>query len=231
MNMNHKLIVFDWNGTILSDTRPSHESGNVCLEFYGAPAISLQKYRETFNFPIMHFYKLNGLSVDQVLEKKDEANVIFQEAYENLAKNARTRVGAREILQWIKSQNMSCIILSNYRTKRIQTHIERLGIAEFFDDVLAFGCDGSSIVEGTHKTERLTHYMAQHGYKPKDTIIVGDSTEEPEISRILGLTSIGITDGYISEKRLRAANPDHVIHNLREIRPILEEKWSLPPLT
>ena len=227
--MKNKLIVFDWNGTILSDTRASVEAGNVCLEFYGAKPISLQKYRETFNFPIMHFYKLNGLSVDEVLAKKDEANEVFQKAYEDLAKNVRTRSGSRAILKWIKAHNMSCIILSNYRTKRIKNHVSRLGISSFFDDVLAFGCNGASIVEGTHKTERLTHYMDQHEFKPEDVVIIGDSTEEPEIGRILRLTSIGITDGYISQKRLRAAKPDHIIHNLREIKPILEKKWSLPP--
>lgn len=227
--MNRKLIVFDWNGTILSDTRPSVQAGNICLEFYGAEAISLQKYRETFNFPIMHFYKLNGLSVDEVLAKKDEANEIFQAAYEDLAKHTRTRTGAREILDWIKLRGMRCIILSNYRTERIKTHLKRLGISEFFDDVLAFGCDGSSIVEGTHKTERLTHYMQLHDLKPEDVVIVGDSTEEPEISRILGITSIGITDGYITRARLRDAKPDHIIDVLTQIKPILEDKWSLPP--
>jgi len=227
--MNNKLIVFDWNGTILSDTRASVAAGNVCLEFYGANPISLRQYRETFNFPIMHFYKLNGLSVDQVLAKKDEANIVFQKAYEDLAKNARTRVGAREILRWIGTQkNMNSIILSNYRTARIAEHVERLKLSEFFDDILAFGCNGASIVEGTHKTERLTNYMSAHNYKPEDVVIIGDSTEEPEIGRILGVRSIGITDGYITEKRLRAAKPDHVIHNLQALKPILEQKWALP---
>ena len=162
--MNHKLIVFDWNGTILSDTRPSLEAGNICLEFYGAKPITLQKYRETFNFPILHFYKLNGLSVDEVLAKKDEANEVFQAAYEERAKHTRTRRGARDVLKWIKAQGMSCIILSNYRTNRIQSHLKRLDISEFFDDVLAFGCNGASIVEGTHKTQRLKTLMLQHIY-------------------------------------------------------------------
>ena len=223
---NNKLIVFDWNGTILSDTRQSVEAGNVCLEFYGAKPVTLQKYRETFNFPILHFYKLNGLSVDHVLAKKDEANVIFQEAYERLAANARTRKGARDLLQWIKAQGYHCIILSNYRTERISAHVERLKITQYFDDIIAFGCDGASIVDGTHKTERLTHYMQLHGYKPENVVIVGDSAEEPEIARHLGITSIGITDGYITEKRLCDAAPDHVIRTLKQIKPLLRTAWK-----
>lgn len=216
--MNKRLIVFDWNGTLLSDALPSVKAGNVCLEFYGAKPISLQKYRETFNFPILHFYHLNGLDTDTVLAKKDEANVVFQAAYEDLAKHCRTRSGARKTLDWIAAQpDMQAIILSNYRTARIKEHLDRLKIVHYFDDVLAFGCDGKSIVESTHKTERLTHYMQQHSYKPENVVIVGDSTEEPEIGRLLGITSIGITDGYITRARLKAANPDHIINRLDEI--------------
>ena len=62
--MKHKLVVFDWNGTILSDTLHSWKAGNTCLEFYNHPGISLKQYRETFTFPIMHFYKLNGDDVN-----------------------------------------------------------------------------------------------------------------------------------------------------------------------
>jgi phosphoglycolate phosphatase-like HAD superfamily hydrolase len=227
--MKHKLIVFDWNGTLLSDTLPSLVAGNVCLEFYGAKPLTLAQYRATFTFPILHFYKLNGLSVDEILARKDEANTVFQAAYEDLAKNARTRKGARELLGWLtKSCGFTCIILSNYRTARIRTHLERLGIAHYFTDVLAFGCNGASIVETTHKTERLQTYMREQGFKPEDTVIIGDSTEEPDIARVLGLTSIGITDGYISRARLMEAAPDHIINHLGEIRPYLTDKWSLP---
>lgn len=225
--MDHKLVVFDWNGTLLSDTRPSVEAGNVCLEFYGAAPISLQKYRETFNFPILHFYKLNGLSADTVLAKKDEANVVFQEAYERLAARSRTRRGARALLDWIKSQGMGCIILSNYRTQKIKQHLKRLDLDHYFSTVSAFGCNGSSIVEVTNKTERLAAFMAKRRFKPEDVVIVGDSTEEPAIARHLGITSIGITDGYITRARLKAAKPDYIIDSLGEIKDILKTRWAV----
>ncbi|MEM7679936.1 MAG: HAD family hydrolase [Pseudomonadota bacterium] len=224
--MDHKLIVFDWNGTILSDAQQSLEAGNVCLEFYGAAPITLQKYRETFTFPIMHFYKKNGLSVDEVLAKKDEANEVFQDAYDALVTNARTRSGARDLLKWIKSQGFSCIILSNYRTEKIKAHLKRLKIDQYFSHVSAFGCEGATIVEVANKKERLSEFMVKRGYKPDDVILVGDSTEEPKIARALGLKSIGITDGYITTTRLRAANPDYIVNTLTEIKPILRQEWE-----
>ena len=73
-------------------------------------------------------------------------------------------------------------------------------------------------------TRALAAFMAKRGYQPQDVVIVGDSDEEPAIARQLGLTSIGITDGYITEKRLRAAKPDYIINSLKEIASIVSSR-------
>lgn len=224
--MNHKLIVFDWNGTILSDARASWLAGNECLKFYGAPPLSYDDYRHHFMFPILHFYKKCGLCVDHVLKHKEKANEVFQSSYEELSKNARTRRGARLLLQHLKEQNINAIILSNYRTEKIAQHLDRLKLNNHISTILAHECDGTTILERTSKEQRLSHYMAKRNYNPNNVIIIGDSTEEPDVARKLGLSSIGITDGYITEKRLRAANPDYIVHSLKEVMPIINSHWQ-----
>jgi len=216
-----KLIVFDWNGTLLADTVASWKAGNICLEFYGAAPISLQRYRETASFPVIHFYHQNGVDTDTVLKHKEEANRLFQAAYENLAARARTRAGARGVLDWITAQGLGCIILSNYQTERIAAQLGRLKIAQYFDYVSALDCGGTTILQSITKHERLQAYMDKHGYAAENTYIVGDSMEEPDIGRKLGLTSIGITDGYISHARMKKAAPDYIIHRLDEIKPLV----------
>ncbi len=224
--LQNKLIVFDWNGTLISDTRQSWIAGNACLEFYGSSPLSLKEYREYFTFPIIHFYKKVGLSVDEVLAKKEEANEVFQKSYDKLAANARTRSGARKTLNWLQTQKATSIILSNYLTEKIHTHTKRLKIDGFFDDISAHTCNGTTILEKTSKVERLKDYMDSHGFTPDNTIIIGDSAEEPEIARLLGLISVGISDGYISHTRLKHAAPDYIIHRLDEIIPLLKRCWQ-----
>lgn len=221
--MDHKLIVFDWNGTILSDTVYAWEAGNKCLEFYGAKPISLQQYRETFTFPIIHFYKKNGLSIDDVLVRKEEGNAVFQAHYESLAAKARTRTGARDLLQWLHDRSVSCIILSNYQTDKIKAHLSRLNLDRFFQYVSAHDCSGTTILEQTTKAERLSNFMVKRGYKPDNTVIIGDSAEEPDIGRYLGLTSIGITDGTLTRARLLKAQPDYVVKKLADVKSILNK--------
>lgn len=224
--MNHKLIVFDWNGTILADTVPAWAASNILLEFHGAQSISLQKFRATFHFPVIHFYTLNGCDVDDVLARREESNALFQTTYERMSAHCRTRRGVRELLKWLKGQAVTCLVLSNYRTDKIKATLARLGLEEYFHHISAHDCDGSSILTATSKLERLSAFMIARGFRPQDTLIIGDSHEEPEIARHLGLAAISITGGVLSEARLRKAQPDYLIHDMRQIRKILEARWA-----
>jgi phosphoglycolate phosphatase len=224
---NQKLAIFDWNGTLIADTKPAWVASNACLEYYGKAPITFQQQLETFDFPIIHYYKRNGCDIDHVLATKDEANEIFQTSYDKLAANARTRRGTRQLLSWLAAQNYTCIILSNYLVPKIEHHLARLNIRHYFAHVSANTCNGTSILNSTSKKERLSDFMLTRGYQPANAFIIGDSKEEPDIGRALGITSIGITGGCISEKRLREARPDHVIHALPEVITILQNKWKI----
>ncbi len=218
---NKKLIVFDWNGTILADTIPSWKAGNNCLEFYGAKPITLKRYRDTIHFPVIHFYTLNGCKVDQILEKSQGANKVFQNSYQAYAKNCRTRQGTRELLEFLQAQSIDRTILSNYLTPKIEREAKRLNLEHYFSHICGNNDDGLKILEHTTKTKRLSDYMLKRGYHPQNTIIIGDSTEEPEIAHHLGLKSISITGGSFSTPRLKKANPDYIVNSLTEVIDIL----------
>lgn len=221
--MRHKLVVFDWNGTILSDTTASWRASNICLKAYGADEITLARYRATASFPVIHFYAKNGVSVDDILSDKTKDNQVFRRSYEEFAKNARTRRGARDLLSWLHSKNVSCIILSNYTRNEIEQQLRRLKISQFFQHVDANDGDGAQILEYTSKQKRLSEYMLSRGYRPHDAVIIGDSSEEPAVARALGLTSIAITEGSFSRAQIAHANPDYTINNMKQARPILEK--------
>lgn len=221
-DMSKKLAIFDWNGTLIADTRPAWVASNECLAFYGVAPITFERQLETFDFPIIHYFKRNGVSVDDLLRTKEESNAIFQNAYDKLAANARTRRGARHLLNWLSENGYACIILSNYLTVKIEAHLKRLKIRDYFSHISANNCDGTSILSGTSKLERLSQFMEENSYQAQNAFIIGDSKEEPEIGRHLGIRSIGITGGCISSPRLRRAKPDHLIHALPAVIDILE---------
>lgn len=224
---DRKLAIFDWNGTLIADTALAWKATIPCLKFYGQPPISLKKQRETFDFPIITFYERNGCSVEKVLATKEQSNDIYQKNYDSLALKARTRRGARQLLDWLSEKNITCIILSNYVGGKISFHLNRLNMEHYFSHISANSCNGTTVLDTMNKYERLDAFMKESGYCPDNAVIIGDSKEEPDIGRQLGITSIGITNGCISESRLRAANPDHVISALPQAIDVLKMKWAV----
>ncbi|MFP4313720.1 MAG: HAD family hydrolase [Alphaproteobacteria bacterium] len=218
-----KLIVFDWNGTILADTLACWKASNECLQFFDVEPISLERYRETCHFPVIHFYKRNGACVDSVLAKREEANEIFYSAYTSLAKNARTRSGLRALLKWLDERGYDRTILSNYVTPEIEKQLERLKIDHYFSHVCGNG-NGHTVLEQTTKPKRLSDYMLKRGYHAENTWLIGDSIEEPEIAHKLGLKCISLSGGYFSTRRLKGANPHFLVHNMKDVIEILKNE-------
>ena len=81
----------------------------------------------------------------------------------------------------------------------IDRQINRLKVAPFITKILANASRERQFHDGS-KGERLRHYLANNGLEPRQTIIVGDSPEETYIARSLGLISVAITGGFVSEQ-------------------------------
>ncbi len=219
-----KLVVFDWNGTLLADTRLVLRAGNATeLKFLGLEPISLATYQDTYEMPLYRFYENLGVSRETYDAHALEMAGLFHPFYEPLAARARTRSGTRQTLHHLQAKGITNVILSNHTVEGIEAQLVRLKLAAYFDAVLANGT--VSTTRHTNKQDRLETYLAQHDIAPHETIIIGDTTEEAAIGKNLGLRTVCITGGNHSKRRLVAAEPHALIHKVSELIE-LTEAWS-----
>lgn len=219
-----KLVVFDWNGTLLADTRLVLRAGNATeLKYLGLEPISLAKYQESYEMPLYRFYENLGVSREIYDAHAAEMAGLFHPYYEPLAARARTRNGTRQTLQHLQGKGITSVILSNHTVDGITAQLERLRLTDYFEAVLAN--ESVHLTRHINKQDRLEAYLTQHDIAPHETIIVGDTTEEAAIGKNLGLRTICITGGNHSRRRLVAAGPDAVIHKVSELIE-LTEAWS-----
>lgn len=216
-----KLVVFDWNGTLLADTVALVAGVNARLKYMGYPEVSIQKYREFFKIPASEAYKNLGIDEEKLYENIEEHSAIFHKQYEASASKNRTRAGTRQVLQFLHDANITSIILSNHNVKAITMQLERLKIEKYFDTILANSDLHSAYLKG--KKDRLVEYLSNQDFKPNEVLIIGDTEEEIEIGKELGLHTVGITGGSSTAKRLKSAHPDVLIHKLHDLIDIVGE--------
>ncbi len=220
------LAVFDWNGTLFDDTQAALTGTNAELRSYGRAAIDLPTLQENFSFPLIHFYERMGIGADEYLSRAEEDRQVFLESYEQAAASCAIMDGAFDLLDWLGTKDVHCMILSNHLQEHLDVDVARLGVAPYMQSISGNALK-ATITHGLSKQTRLEAYMAEHGFAPEKTFIIGDSHEEPELARRLGLLGISITGGLLSVPRLEKCKPDYIVHRLSEVRPILENRWKL----
>lgn len=223
--MTH-LAVFDWNGTLFDDTPATLAATNACLRSFGRPEIDTATMQETFSFPLIHFYERMGVSTDEYLARADEEGNVFLSSYEPAAKDCAIMEGAFDLLDWLAEKDIHCMILSNHLQSCLDVDVARLGVTRYMKHVSG-NLEKATITQGLSKQIRLEAYMQTYGFSPDKAFIIGDSHEEPELARRLGLLGISISGGLLSPARLEKYKADYIIEKLSEVRPILERHWLL----
>lgn len=224
MQAGTKNIVFDWNCTLLNDIEALHDSTNQLLAMVDCKPVSLEFFQEHYNIPFRQLYDNLGLAPEKIETLLTANNTRFHDVYESLALQTDLRDGAVWALQYAKAHKVDSYILSNHLLEPIRMQLRRLGIEEFFSDVLAYADREDQQTRSMSKGEKLLHFMHHEEIHGHPTMIIGDSVEEIEIAREQGFISVAITGGCVSEARLRAENPDYIIHSLHDLKPIMTER-------
>lgn len=216
-----KFVAFDWNGTLLADAVSCLAGDNAVFESFGYKTITLKQFRDNFDVPIINFYTNIGHDPEIFQANFQRNESLFHDVYEKRAAKCRTRANTRTLLSWLEKQKITSIIFSNHTQTGIAKQLKRLKIENFFEIVIANEAIGLAF-HGRSKGEKLKNYIKGQKIKPNEVVIIGDTSEEVEIGQQLGSITVAITNGYHSTSRLKAAKPDYLIHDLKEVINIIQ---------
>lgn len=213
-----KLVAFDWNGTILADSRLMFKAFNQALKYYNLPILNFKKFQEVYNIPIRDMWIKAGGSEKTLSEQRS----IYQPAFLGYSKNVRSRSGIRVILKFLKNKNIKSVVFANHENAEIKKQISRLHL-NYFSAILGREEGDLSHMSMRSKEHRLREFIKIYKFDPSEIIIVGDTIEEIEIAKDLQICSVSLTGGCHSVSRLKKAKPNFVISNLMELKKIIKE--------
>lgn len=215
-----KIIVFGWNGVLLADTRACWAADNHVLKTLGGEPVSLKVYQDTMIIPAVDFYSKHGCDKGELANNYQRLGKVFHDYYEPRAAKCRSRKGALELLKWLKNKSITSIILSNHTIEGIAFQLKRLKMADYIDRIIA-NTQMDNSMKAINKAEKLKQLIKDNDYKNKEILIIGDSPEEIEMGKSLGIATVAITGGYYATHRLKQSQPDYLISSLYELRDVV----------
>ena len=190
------LIIWDFNGTILDDREACRTILNTMLGRRGIPAVSEAQYLEIFRFPVSEYYLLAGF--DFQAEPFEDLAVEFIGLYNAADFGLPVRSGAVDLLYKIRDTGRRQVLLSATERDMLLRQVQRLGIGEYFDEIL-----GNGDIYSHSKQQMAEAWFARSGLRASDAVLIGDTVHDWEVARALGCECILVTGGHYSRRRLQ----------------------------
>ncbi len=195
MIAHKKLIIWDWNGTLLDDVSICIDAMNSILAKRSMDLINRFKYKEIFDFPVIDYYKKLGFNLSG--ESFEELSVEFINNYSERLRYALLHNDVLEILQALKQKGKSQVILSAMQRNSLEESVQMLQIRDYFDTLV-----GLDDIYASGKEELARHYFHKHHLVPEDVLFIGDTIHDYEVAESVGADCLLISCGHHSFERL-----------------------------
>jgi len=210
---NHKTLFWDWNGTLLDDTRVCIDAMNILLRERKLKELDESEYRRIFTFPVKDYYVEAGF--DFTTEPFETPAIEFIENYDRLVKEAKIFEDAKEALDIFRGQGYTQMILSAMQNDFLQEMVKEHGISHYFEKIS--GIDDHYAASKVHNARKLISGMVgQRG----EIIMIGDTVHDHEVGEELDIRVILVSRGHQSEERI-AQTGREIAHNFKEVIPLV----------
>jgi phosphoglycolate phosphatase len=206
--MKFKNIIFDWSG-VIKDCFDSHVWGvGEMMKIFGGSPISREELKQNWEQPYMNFW--HKYFPNLTLEEEQK---IYHQVLSRLdCPKSYSYSGIVELIKKSKNNNCFLAVVSSDSSKMLLSEIKEYNLENIFDEV---------ITDVHDKADGVNKILQSSNLKKEETIFIGDSNHEIEVGKKIGIKTIAVTWGFSTEEKLKALNPDYLVHNIKELENIL----------
>ncbi|MDF2940563.1 MAG: hypothetical protein K0R66_1205 [Gammaproteobacteria bacterium] len=210
-----KLIVFDWDGTIVDSFSKIYACKLALAKKYDLPAPSETVAREVQG---MGFDKATALCFpkadnDTLIELKNDFHSMMQlKEYQ-----AELFDGIKEVLADLKAHNIKLAIATSKARVELDKSLEYLGLKDFFD----ITCCGEEYMNKPNPA-MLNHIMQIFGVSSEESLMIGDTITDIEFAHNASMKIICPTFGAHTKETLQARKPFAFIDGWQDLYKTLK---------
>ncbi len=202
-------IIFDWSGTLVDDLPAVLKATNYVLTQAQRSEMTLEQFRAEFCLPFTIFYDRHVPHIP-LPQLENWFHSHFRQVQDSVCELPH----ARDFLEFCRARGLRTFLLSTVHRDHFAVQCAATGFDKYLD---------KPYVSVWDKRKKIHEILEENGLEPDETLFVGDMQHDIETARHGGVHSCGVLTGYNTLAQLRAAKPDLIVENLKELREILEQ--------
>jgi len=206
-------VLFDWDGTLIDSYQADSQA---YLDLFRAMGLDwgLAELERHYSPDWYAVYRAARIPE----ERWDEADSVWRASY---AKHpSKLMRPARHVLRQLGSRHKLGLVTSGDRD-RVTRQLREFSLTQIFHVRV---CAGDTAEKKPHP-QPLQVALKKMKLRAEECVYVGDTPQDMEMARAAGVRAIAVLGPFPTEKQLRAAMPEFLLEDLREL-PALLKKFS-----
>jgi phosphoglycolate phosphatase-like HAD superfamily hydrolase len=175
----------------------------------GGIALPDQVARTTDHLAVLRFASTQGDALRQAIEAVCTAGEVAA------ARRSRATPGAHETLDALHAARRPVVIVSNNAQEAVATYLQRHGLEALVHAVVGRPAGRPELMKPHPALVMRALHLLNAG--PDDAAMVGDSTTDIEVSRLVGMPSIGYAKSARRGVQLAKAGADAIITHMEAL--------------
>ena len=211
--MTRKLVIFDFDGTLVDTRRLVVTTMRDVLAELGLPVAEEAQCLATIGMPLRQCYSrlVSWLTAEQLDECYDAHQRLFDKNMQTICPTLFPNV--ETTLKSLKKNDVLLSVASSRSTHSLHDLSHRLGLDIYFDFMV-----GAHDVEH-HKPhpEAVIKTLASLEVDKDNALVVGDTVLDIAMGRDAGVTTCGVTYGVGKKEELVAAGAKYIVDDIGEV--------------
>jgi len=206
--MLYKLIIFDFDGTLMDTNDIIKESLNEASKRFRHCEISDSEYEKILGKPLAQ--QMKDLSSDYC----DEMTAFYRQYYrENQTTRTEIFDGVHDLLETLRKDGVKCAILTNKGRNGLEKGLDQYHLKSYFEYYLS----AQDVEKAKPDPEGIHKICEYYGVDEKDTMMVGDSGHDIEAGKNAGVATCLVSWTILNIEKLKQLNPDYIVKHPSEI--------------
>lgn len=210
----YRLVVFDWDGTILDTTAAIVISIQYAAEKLGLPVPSAKKCRSVIGLGWRDAIRIVAPTCPP--EEFQQFGAFYVERYKPEEPKVHLFEGIRALFEDMRAKGITLAIATGKSRRGLNGVLELTGIGEYFSETAT--ADENPSKPDPAMLERIG---LATGFTPEETIMVGDTTHDLAMARAWGCRGIGVTYGAMTREMLSREPAAAIVDSVAELRAAL----------
>ena len=215
--MNKKVaVIWDWNGTLVNDAFVFVDIMNVFLSERGLNPITIDDYRDCFEFPIENYYKNLGFNFKK--ESFQEVGSLFIKKYKKERFKAFFYPNIKKLLFFLKSNEVPQFVVSAQENSLLKSAVTHYKVGDLFVDF-----KGVDNINARGKVQAAKKIIKKHLNNNYKIIVIGDTLYDHKVAKAVGAETLLVSFGHYSKKRLLGQDVD-IVDTVSDLKKWFNQK-------